>query len=142
MEKDIYYAEWIKNRSGLKFDYLAICSRKQVEKFIAQFSTQYAIAGGCPGNWFWSSKDEKVYLYGIDTHEKTITPLPTFSYAVGNQYNGYLPVGKKADNLIIDFSEYTLKIKKDIHYRADNIRNPIIAFQGYVNPEDSEYYPY
>ncbi len=142
MEQDIYYAEWIKRNYGLQFDYLAICSRKQVEKFIAQFGTQYAIAGGCPGNWFWSPKDEKVYLYGINTHEKTIMPLPTVSLAIGNQYNGYLPVGKKTDHLEIDFSEYTLEIKKHIYYRADNNRNPIIAFQGYVNPEDTAYNPY
>ena len=132
MEKDIYYLEW--NRQ--EYDYLALCSREQVEKWIAVFGTQYAIATGCKGSWFGLPETETVYLYWIDVNEKTITPLPTVSYAIGNQYNGYLPIGNKADDVRIDFSEYTLKVRKDIHYHADNRRNPIIAFQGYIDREE------
>ena len=56
----------------------------------------------------------KKYYYFLNTHNKTITPMPNLSLAFGGMYNGYPPYGEELQ-IDIDFSNYTLVYYKGIN---------------------------
>ena len=45
------------------------------------------------------------YFVFVNSNKKTVTPLRNYSFAFGNQYNGYPPYGQVLDGKVIDFKE-------------------------------------
>lgn len=54
----------------------------------------------------YSETNEDLYLFFIDDKEEIITPVWSFNYAYGRQYNAYLPVHEKLEDYKLDLSKY------------------------------------
>ncbi len=98
MEEGGYYPDWCVahwRHSLLLNDYDYIIRVTEEECYRILYGSKMRLY--CAQDWF--SRSQNKYLILIDTTNKIISPLPAYTLAFGNQYNGNFPVRKLADHM-------------------------------------------